>query len=99
MVAEMNSGFCKRGEDCWFRHTTDGVPGASTSTAGASTSAAASAPTVVQAAPEDDDDDVCCICQEKPVTYGLLGERLTTAMHRRSLWLTPSQLAAATSAV
>lgn len=58
------SGFCKRGDRCWFRH--------------AGSVSAASVfdvpPTNTQASETEitDEDDICCICQEKPVTYGLL---------------------------
>ena len=62
------AGFCKRGSDCWFVHAR---PEASTS-----------APAVpVDAEVQDEADDLCCICYEKPVTYGLLGQWSFVLIH------------------
>ncbi|KAF4570032.1 hypothetical protein EYR40_009018 [Pleurotus pulmonarius] len=56
-------GYCKRGDECWFRHVKAGRnAGESSSVAGPSS-------------PEADDgfEDLCSICFDKPTTYGLLG--------------------------
>lgn len=59
------AGFCKRGADCWFVHALPAPPAADADAgAGAGPSSAAGA--------DGEDDDYCCICYEKPVTYGLL---------------------------
>jgi hypothetical protein len=50
------SGFCLRGNECWFRH----VPPTSQSVK-------------EKHAVEEEGENVCCICLEKPTTYGLLG--------------------------
>ncbi|EKM49977.1 uncharacterized protein PHACADRAFT_213748 [Phanerochaete carnosa HHB-10118-sp] len=55
------AGFCKRGAGCWFVHALPEASG----------SGERSPPVKPEA--EAGDDDVCCICYEKPVTYGLLG--------------------------
>ncbi|THH33359.1 hypothetical protein EUX98_g852 [Antrodiella citrinella] len=55
------AGYCKRGSDCWFVHN---APNKKRSSASGS-----KAP---PAADEDEEEHVCCICMEKPVTYGLL---------------------------
>ncbi|KZT65640.1 hypothetical protein DAEQUDRAFT_696912 [Daedalea quercina L-15889] len=49
-------GYCRHGANCWFKHI-DPSP----------SSAAATAPS---SGPEE--EHLCCICYEKPVTYGLL---------------------------
>ncbi|KAF7430510.1 hypothetical protein PC9H_006218 [Pleurotus ostreatus] len=56
-------GYCKRGDECWFRHVKAGRSvGESFSIAGPSSL-------------ESDDgfEDLCSICFDKPTTYGLLG--------------------------
>lgn len=57
------AGYCKRGADCWFVHALPQV--------------ASSGSSVPPGAAEEEDeiDSLCCICYEKPVTYGLLGEQ------------------------
>ncbi|KAJ2920512.1 hypothetical protein H1R20_g16582, partial [Candolleomyces eurysporus] len=57
------NGFCKRGEECWFRHVADD----------------ALSPNGKGKEREDDggsdseSEHLCSICLEKPVTFGLLG--------------------------
>ncbi|KAL0953540.1 hypothetical protein HGRIS_004762 [Hohenbuehelia grisea] len=53
-------GYCKRGEQCWFRHV---KPANSSPNPIAGPS---SAPM------EEESSEACCICFEMPVTYGLL---------------------------
>ncbi|KAH9915230.1 uncharacterized protein B0H18DRAFT_1042257 [Fomitopsis serialis] len=53
------NGYCRRGADCWFKHADPGPTNAAVST---------SAPPPA----EDVEEPFCCICYEKPVTYGLL---------------------------
>ncbi|KIM83042.1 hypothetical protein PILCRDRAFT_819832 [Piloderma croceum F 1598] len=51
-------GYCRRGDECWFRHNI--IPESSTSQQKDEVSDSSAA------------DDVCNICLEKPTTYGLL---------------------------
>ncbi|KAH8832591.1 hypothetical protein DL96DRAFT_1676979 [Flagelloscypha sp. PMI_526] len=64
------AGFCKRGDKCWFKHERPLSPAISTTmhvVAGEASSR------VLPEFPElAEDEDVCCICLEKPTTYGLL---------------------------
>jgi E3 ubiquitin-protein ligase makorin len=55
---EVLAGYCRRGDECWFRHTAPG-------------SSASQQPNDLS--DSSDADDVCNICLEKPTTYGLLG--------------------------
>ncbi|KAL5503925.1 hypothetical protein ACEPAH_7997 [Sanghuangporus vaninii] len=58
------AGFCKRGDKCWFRHVN--------STSGES-SIVSSTNTGTSTDPDNEDGPtICSICQEMPVTYGLL---------------------------
>ncbi|KAJ2919495.1 hypothetical protein MD484_g923, partial [Candolleomyces efflorescens] len=57
------NGFCKRGEDCWFRHATDDPlspngKGKEREDDGGS---------------DSESEHLCSICLENPVTFGLLG--------------------------
>jgi len=52
----LRAGYCRRGEECWFRH----APQSSTSQQQDEPSDSSTA------------EDVCNICLEKPTTYGLL---------------------------
>ncbi|KAI0091689.1 hypothetical protein BDY19DRAFT_885434 [Irpex rosettiformis] len=51
------AGFCKRGADCWFVHE---QPQSS------------SPPQEQNLTDDQPDDELCCICLEKPLTFGLL---------------------------
>ncbi|KAF9453513.1 hypothetical protein P691DRAFT_658377 [Macrolepiota fuliginosa MF-IS2] len=51
------NGFCRHGDHCWFKHTTDDAPPVSCD---------------VEQRSDDQQDEPCSICFEKPVTYGLL---------------------------
>ncbi|TCD69633.1 hypothetical protein EIP91_006858 [Steccherinum ochraceum] len=55
------AGYCKRGADCWFSH----IP--PTEAAAGTSQSAVHIPTEL-----NEDENLCCICLEKPVTYGLL---------------------------
>ncbi|KAJ2927818.1 hypothetical protein H1R20_g9276, partial [Candolleomyces eurysporus] len=63
MIRRNVAGFCKRGEECWFRHVADD----------------ALSPNGKGKEREDDggsdseSEHLCSICLEKPVTFGLLG--------------------------
>ncbi|EJD06635.1 uncharacterized protein FOMMEDRAFT_165377 [Fomitiporia mediterranea MF3/22] len=62
------SGFCKHGSKCWFRH--ESRPNTVTLTeTEAGTSTRGVNPSEMN---KEDQDKLCSICQEKPVTYGLL---------------------------
>ncbi|KAI5119832.1 hypothetical protein M0805_008398 [Coniferiporia weirii] len=60
------AGFCRRGDKCWFGH--GGSTRATTQSEAGASASQSSSPSEGQ----DEEDSVCCICQEKPVTYGLL---------------------------
>lgn len=56
------AGYCRRGDQCWFQHV---IPSTSNGR-----------PEEVVALPANEEEDhLCCICYEKPITYGLLGTR------------------------
>ena len=65
------AGFCKRGTDCWFVHEQQSQP-----------RSGSQQQDIVE---DQSDDDLCCICFEKPTTYGLLGKRLPSHLLLR--WL------------
>ncbi|KAL5525986.1 hypothetical protein ACEPAG_7324 [Sanghuangporus baumii] len=60
------AGFCKRGDKCWFRHIN--------STSGESSIELVLSTNTGTSTELDNEDEptICSICQEKPVTYGLL---------------------------
>lgn len=51
------SGFCRRGEQCWFKHIADDLPSPLNNAGNQD---------------EDQQNEPCSICFEMPVTYGLL---------------------------
>ncbi|KAI0923795.1 hypothetical protein AcV5_009245 [Taiwanofungus camphoratus] len=53
------AGYCLRGAQCWFKHVAADAPRSDKEA-------------VLPAGPPEDEDHLCCICYEKPVTYGLL---------------------------
>ncbi|THH08807.1 hypothetical protein EW145_g2459 [Phellinidium pouzarii] len=59
-------GFCKHGDKCWFRHARN------TSAATAFEIGASNVHSDSLSEEIGEEDALCCICQEKPVTYGLL---------------------------
>ncbi|OBZ73831.1 E3 ubiquitin-protein ligase makorin-1 [Grifola frondosa] len=65
------AGFCRRGAGCWFLHQ-DPVPSASTQQDGS-----------LQERSLEEEDNFCCICYDKPVTYGLLGWEVVLTLPRR----------------
>lgn len=66
----LSQGSCKRGDQCWYRHEKPAGDAENSGSPGAE-STPVQAPTV--SAGTEGQDDICCICQEKPEMYGLLG--------------------------
>ncbi|KAH8117794.1 hypothetical protein DFH11DRAFT_859220 [Phellopilus nigrolimitatus] len=60
------AGFCKHGDKCWFHHA-----GSTSGPAAFEIGTSSTAVPLAQEA-EDEEESLCCICQDKPVTYGLL---------------------------
>ncbi|KLO12762.1 hypothetical protein SCHPADRAFT_399908 [Schizopora paradoxa] len=67
-----SAGYCKRGDNCWFRHLSFTPPAFPTTNASSAPSDSPASNPVLAASDSEDDDNMCCICQEKPTTYGLL---------------------------
>lgn len=64
------AGYCHRGSACWFKH----VQSEASSTSPTSASKENLVPDVAPGQSDEIDDHACCICLERPVTFGLLSK-------------------------